>query len=109
MDNEVSFEEFKKLDLRIAEIIEAKEHPDADRLHVLKIALGDEIKQIVAGIREQYATDELIGRKIVVVNNLEPVSIRGEVSNGMLLAARGDDGPVILLPEKDVSSGARVS
>ena len=102
MGDMISFEDFKKLDLRVAEVLEAREHTGADKLHVLKIAIGDETKQIVAGIREQYSPDELVGKKIVIVNNLEPATIRGEESNGMLLAARGDEGPVVLLPEKDV-------
>lgn len=105
----VSFEDFKKLDIRIASIIEVKEHPNADKLYVLKIDVGDQEKQIVAGIRSQYPADRLIGRKIVVVNNLEPAHIRGEESNGMLLAAGGENGPVILVPEQDVSPGAGIT
>lgn len=105
----ISFEDFKKLDLRIAEIIDVSEHPDADKLYVLKIRLDDETKQIVAGIRSSYDAGSLKGKKIAVVNNLEPVMIRGEESNGMLLAASNEGGPVILVPERDVPSGAQIS
>jgi len=104
----VSFDDFKKVDLRVAEILEVNEHPNADRLYVLKIRVGDQEKQIVGGVREHYHPDALVGRKIVVVNNLEPVTIRGEESNGMLLAAKDGDVPVILCPERDVPSGAAI-
>lgn len=102
----VSFEDFKKIDLRVAEVRDVKEHPNADKLYVIQISLGEEEKQIVAGIRSSYTVEELIGKKIVIINNLAPVVIRGEESNGMLLAAGSDNGPVILVPEKDVSKGA---
>ncbi len=104
----IPFEDFKKLDLRIAEIISVKEHPNADKLYVLRIDIGGETKQIVAGIREHYAAEDLVGRKIAVVNNLEPVTIRGEESNGMLLAASGADSVIILVPESDVPAGSPI-
>lgn len=105
----VSFEDFKKLDLRIASIIDAKEHPNADKLYVLQVDVGGETKQVVAGIRGSYSLDELVGRKAVVVNNLEPVTLRGEESSGMILAASTDKGPIILTPERDVPAGSKVS
>ncbi|MFH1877867.1 MAG: methionine--tRNA ligase subunit beta [Candidatus Omnitrophota bacterium] len=105
----IPFGEFKKIDLRIAKVLEAKEHPNADKLYVLKIDVGDEIKQIVAGVRQYYTIDEMVGKKIVIVNNLEAAVIRGEESNGMLLAAKDGDIPVILMPEKDVPAGAGIS
>lgn len=106
----ISIQDFKNLDIRIAEILEAIPHPNADRLYVLKIKIGEETRQIVAGIRLSYPADKLPGRKIVVVTNLEPAVIRGVESNGMLLAASDGSGRVILLaPEQDISSGAKVS
>ncbi|VAW14590.1 Methionyl-tRNA synthetase, partial [hydrothermal vent metagenome] len=66
----LTFEDFKKVKLVSAKILEAKEHPDADRLYVLKIDLGEEQRQLVAGIRNAYSTDDLIGKKIIVVANL---------------------------------------
>lgn len=104
----LSFESFKEMDLRVAKIAEAKDHPNADKLYVLQVEIGEETKQIVAGLREYYQKEDLIGRKVVVINNLEPVTLRGEESNGMLLAANDGTAPVILIPEKDVSSGAQI-
>ncbi len=104
----ITFEEFQRLDLRVAEIIEAREHPDADRLYVLTIDVGGETRQIVAGIRSSYGVDELAGKKVVVVNNIEPATIRGEESAGMLLAAGSEGGPILLVPEKNVPSGTTV-
>jgi len=104
----LSFEDFKKIDIRVAEIVEAREHPNADKLYVLTIRSGGDTKQIVAGIRSTYGIDELKGKKIVVIDNLEPAVIRGEESNGMLLAASSEDGPVLLVPEKEVSPGSQV-
>ncbi len=82
-------------DLRIGEIREAREHPNADRLFVLKVNLGTSEIQLVAGLRKHYTADELVGRKIVVIANLKPTKLRGEVSQGMLLAA--DDGEAVSL------------
>lgn len=104
----ISFEDFKKMDLRVAEVLEVREHSDADKLYVLKIDVGGELKQIVAGVRNQYSMDELTGRKIIVINNLEPVTLRGEESQGMLLAANDEGSPVVLVPEKDVPSGTAI-
>ena len=104
----ITFEEFKKIDLLTARIIEAREHPGADRLYVLIVDTGEEKKQIVAGIRNAYTLDELVGKMVVVANNLEPVTIRGEESFGMLLAAGSEGGPVLLVPEKEVSCGTKI-
>lgn len=104
----ITFEDFKKLELIVAQIKEVKDHPNADRLYLLRIDTGKEEKQIVAGIRANYKPEELVGRKVVVINNLEPAVIRGEASNGMVLAASGEIGPVILFPEKDVPVGSVV-
>ena len=102
----IPYEDFKKLDLRVAQILEVCAHPNADKLYVIKIDIGGETKQIVAGIRLSYPLPEcLVGRKVVVINNLEPAVIRGAESNGMILAASGESGPVILFPEKDVPAG----
>ena len=104
----VSFEDFKKLDLKIAEILDVKDHPNADKLYVLNILVGEETKQIIAGVRGSYSKEDLKGRKIVVINNLEPVTIRGEESNGMLLAADNAGTPIILVPERDVPPGSAI-
>ena len=104
----VTYEDFKKLEFMVAQIKEVSDHPNADRLYVLKVDNGKEVKQIVAGIRGTYTKEELLGRKIVLLNNLEPAVIRGQESQGMLLAATGEAGPIILLPEKDVPVGSIV-
>jgi len=104
----ISFEDFKKVDIRTAKVLEAQDHPQADKLLILKIDVGGEIKQIVAGIKGQYAKEELVNRDIVIVNNLDPAIIRGEESNGMLLAAQ-DEGVISLLSaDKKVKSGSLV-
>ncbi len=106
----VTIDEFMKLDLRVAEIKEAMEHPNADKLLVLKVDVGEDggEKQLVAGIREDYSPDQLIGKKIVVVNNLQPAVLRGEESQGMLLAARDDQKVVLITTESDITSGSKV-
>lgn len=104
----ITYDDFKKLDLRIAEILKVEPHPNADRLWLLTIRIGEEDRQIVAGIKQHYTAEQLLGRKIVVVANLEPAVIRGVESKGMLLAASIADKIVILTPEKDISSGSTV-
>ena len=99
---------FSKLDLKVAKIISVEDHPDADKLIVMKIDLGNEERQIVAGIKKYYSKEELIGRNLIVVKNLKPVNLRGKESNGMLLAAmekKDDEENVKLLSAKNSSPG----
>jgi methionine--tRNA ligase beta chain len=105
----ISIEDFRKVELRVATIKSAEPHPNADKLLVLQVDLGDEQRQICAGIRGQYAPEELLGKQIVVVSNLETAKLRGLDSQGMLLAASDDGRVVILTPEKPVATGAKVS
>ncbi len=105
----ITIDEFRRLELRVATIKKAELHPNADKLLVLQIDLGTEERQIVAGIKGQYAPEELSGKQIVVVANLEPARLRGMESQGMLLAASDGDRIVILTPEKNVTPGARIS
>ena len=104
----ISIQDFSEIDLRVAEIKAVEEHPDADKLLVLKIDTGDGEKQLVAGIKNHYSAEELVGKKIIVVNNLAPAVLRGVESQGMLLAARDGDKVVLLTTEKDVEPGSRV-
>ncbi|MBI5760473.1 MAG: methionine--tRNA ligase subunit beta [Planctomycetales bacterium] len=104
----VNYDTFAKLELRVANVLEAREHPNANKLLLLKIKVGDVEKQIVAGIRGHYESAALVGRQIVVVNNLEPALIRGEESNGMLLAASDDQGVVLLRPDRETACGSKV-
>ena len=103
-----TLEEFKKLELIIAQIKEVKEHPNADRLYVLKVDIGKGEKQLVAGIRQAYSKEELVGRRVVMINNLEPAVIRGEESQGMLLAASDEKGMSILGVDKEIAFGSIV-
>lgn len=108
-ENLIGLEDFQKLDLRVAKILEAEAVPGATRILKLKIEVGDKQKQIVAGIAEHYKPEELVGKKIVVVNNMKPTTIRGVQSEGMILVAKDGKGMVLLGTEKDVDSGAKIS
>lgn len=104
----ISFDDFKKMDLRVGKVLSVENHPNADRLYVLKISLGAEERQLVAGLRPYYAPEQLTGRSIVVVANLEPARVRGVESQGMLLAAGEGDRVCILQPDGDLPAGAQV-
>jgi methionyl-tRNA synthetase len=104
----ISFDEFLKMRLKVATILEAQPHPNADKLYVLKVDLGDKQAQLVAGIRNSYTTEELLGKQIVVLENLQPKALRGVESQGMLLAASSPQGPVLLTPEKEVPVGTLI-
>src|SRR5262245_2948405 len=104
----ITIEEFAKVDLRVATIKAAEPHPNADRLLVLKIDLGTEERQLVAGIRAHYTPEELVGKQIVVVTNLQPATLRGVESQGMLLAASDGEQVIVLSPEKPTAPGAKV-
>ncbi|MGQ3685936.1 MAG: methionine--tRNA ligase subunit beta [Candidatus Loosdrechtia sp.] len=106
----ISIEDFLKIDLRVAEVKHAEPHPNADKLLILKIDAGDGVadRQIVAGIRNSYKPEELVGKRIVIVNNLAPAVLRGVESQGMLLAAKDGDQVVILTTEKDIKPGSKV-
>ena len=104
-----SIEDFKKIELIVAQIKEVKEHPNADRLYVIKVDTGKEERQVVAGIRLAYpAKEALIGRRIILVNNLDPATIRGEESRGMILAASDEQGISVLSPDREVTLGSVV-
>src|SRR5690349_21174062 len=84
----INYDDFSKLDLRVATVLECKPHANADKLLVLQIELaGGEKRQICAGLRLHYQPEQLVGKQIIVVANLEPRQMRGEISQGMLLAA----------------------
>jgi methionyl-tRNA synthetase len=111
MPSTISFEDFVKLDLRIARVTEASQHPNADKLLILKVDLGGETRQLVAGLRGYYEPQDLVGKLIVVVANLAPRKMRGEESQGMLLAASNQNQSqvVLLTPMADIAPGSRVS
>ena len=107
----IQYDDFAKVDLRVAKVLEASNHPNADKLIVLKIDLGFEQRQICAGIRGQYDPTALVGRNIIVVANLAPRMMRGQESKGMLLAASNPDHTRIILlqPDADIEPGSKVS
>jgi methionine--tRNA ligase beta chain len=105
---EITYDDFARLDLRVVKVLAAREHPNADKLLLLQIQVGEVEKQIVAGIRGHYQPADLVGRQIVIVNNLAPAMLRGEESNGMLLAASDDGAVVLLRPDRDCQPGAGI-
>ncbi|MBN1555651.1 MAG: methionine--tRNA ligase subunit beta [Phycisphaerae bacterium] len=111
----ITYDDFAKLDLRVGKVVEAGPHPNADRLLVLKVDLGGETRQIIAGIRASYQPEEILGREIVIVANLQPRKMRGLESQGMLIAAVAADesgektNVVVLTPEKEVPAGTSCS
>ncbi|OYT57978.1 MAG: methionine--tRNA ligase subunit beta [Candidatus Aenigmarchaeota archaeon ex4484_14] len=110
MTERISFKEFQKLDIRVGTVTDFKDHPNADKLVLLQVDLGDETRQLVAGIKGHYTKEELVGKQIVVLCNLEPAMLRGEKSDGMLLAADDEKEGIISLlrPEKPVKNGTKV-
>jgi methionyl-tRNA synthetase len=106
----INFDMFKKIELRVAKVTQAEKVEKADKLLKLQIDLGEEQRQIIAGIAEHYSPEELVGKQIVVVANLEPATIRGVESNGMLLAATDETGKLsLVVPEKSMVDGAKIS
>ncbi len=107
----VTYDDFAKLDLRVATIVQAEPHPNADKLIVMQVDLGTEKRQIIAGLRQYYDPAAMVGKQIIVVANLAPRMMRGMESNGMLLAASSPDHSrvIVLTPEKDIEPGAVVT
>jgi methionyl-tRNA synthetase len=103
----ISYKDFEKLDIRTGEIVEAAKHPNADKLVVMKVDIG-EIVTVVAGIKQWYDPQELVGKKVILLANLEPITLRGVKSNGMILAAEDEKGVSLLTVDKDVESGSQI-
>ena len=103
-----TIEDFRKLEFKIGEIKEVQEHPNADKLYVITIDLGDKTKQVVAGIKNSYAKEDLIGKQVVVIDNLEPAILRGVESQGMLLAASDEEGITVIIPQRKTKLGSIV-
>ena len=134
----VTFDDFKKLEIIVARIERVRDHPNADKLFILEVNIGETSargrspasarggcapgtrgwsasggasggkKEIVAGIKNFYTKDELIGKDIVMVNNLTPAVIRGVESNGMLLAVEDENGIRLIMPDEPVKPGSRI-
>jgi methionyl-tRNA synthetase len=114
----ITFDDFKKLEIIVARVTNVRDHPNADKLIILEVDTGKTPseggqaaggkKEIVAGIKNFYSKDELIGKDIVIINNLQPVVIRGVESNGMLLAAECENGISVIMPDKPAKPGSKV-
>ncbi|MGC8765279.1 MAG: methionine--tRNA ligase [Brevinematia bacterium] len=107
----ITIDDFKKIDIRVAEVLEVNPIEKSNKLLKLKIKVGDVEKQIVAGIKQFYKPEELVGKKIIVLNNLEPAKLMGETSEGMLLAASNEDKTslAILTVDRDIENGSKIS
>jgi methionine--tRNA ligase beta chain len=105
----IDYDYFSKIELKVASIKEAVRVENSDKLILLKIDLGNEERQIVAGIATSYTAQELVGKQIIVVANLEPRQLMGLESQGMLLASSSENGPVLLIPDKAVKPGSKIS
>ena len=105
----VSLADFQRMEFRVATVLEAKAHANAEKLLVLQIRLGEGRKQIVAGIRQFREPESLVGRQVIVVDNLEPAVLRGERSEGMLLAVLDGESFALVVPDAEVRDGSRVT
>lgn len=103
-----TYDDFKKLEFKVARIKDVVEHPNADRLYVVTVDLGDKTKQVVAGIRSTYKKEDLIGRQVVLVDNLDPAMLRGVESQGMILAASDENGSSIVTLARETKLGSIV-
>ena len=104
----ISFDDFNKLDIRIGTILEAKKVEEADKLLKLKVDLGDEKRTLVAGIAETYQSEDIIGKQLPILINLEPKTLRGIESQGMILAVDIDGKATLIHPDKNVPNGSKV-
>jgi methionine--tRNA ligase beta chain len=103
----IKFNDFKKLDIRIGKILSAEKVENADKLLKLRVDVGEE-RQLIAGIAETYSPEDLVGKEIPVLVNLEPAKIKGVESNGMILAIEVDGKAILINPDKEVKPGSKV-
>lgn len=104
----ITFKDFKKLEIKIGTIVSAEKIENADKLIKLIIDIGEEKREIIAGIAQFYITEELVGKQVPILVNLEPKTFMGYTSYGMLLAADDAGKPVLLLPDKKILPGSMV-
>ena len=112
MDNKISIDYFKKVDMRVGKILSVEKIPNRDKLYKLQVDIGEEKpRQIITGLVPYYSTDELLGKQIIVLANLKPAKFAGEISEGMLLAAESENHSkcVILTVDKEIEVGTRIS
>jgi methionyl-tRNA synthetase len=106
--NLITIQDFQRLEIKIAEVKSAEPVPNTSKLLKLTVDIGGEERTLVAGIAETYSSQDVIGRQIVVLTNLQPATIRGVPSQGMLLAAEVDGKAILLTPDKPVPVGSKV-
>ena len=105
----ISFNEFKKLDLRVGKVLDVEDVEGADKLYLLTVDIGDETRKLVAGIKPWFEKEQLIGKNVVVIVNLEPKVIRGIESKGMILATLFDNNLSLLTTDKEVPAGSKIT
>lgn len=105
----IKIADFKKVELKIATVKAVADHPNADRLYVVTVDLGSEERQLVAGIKPHYRPEELVGKRVVVVTNMETAKLRGVESHGMLLAASSGGAVTVLTTDREAAPGSAVS
>jgi methionyl-tRNA synthetase len=103
-----TYEDFKKIEFRVGKVKDVVDHPNADKLYVVTVDLGDRTKQVVAGVKNFYKKEDLIGKLVVVVDNLDPAMLRGVESNGMILAASDDISLSVVTLDKEIKLGGIV-
>jgi len=107
--NMITVDDFKKIELKVAKILEAERVEGSDKLIKMQLSLGEEKRQVIGGIGKAYEPEQLIGREIIIVANLEPRSLMGLESQGMLLAASDENGIALLAPDKEVLPGSKIN
>ena len=110
MSEQVSYRDFKRLDIRMGTVRECVKVKGSDKLYALQVDMGDEVRQIVTSLVDYYTEEELTGKRIAVVMNLKPAKIFGQMSYGMLLAAETKEGDLALLTtDNPIADGARIT
>jgi len=110
MSESVSIQEFQRIDLRVGKVLDVRDHPNASKLYVMDVDLGPDLgtRQLIAGMKPYMPADALKGQLVIVVANLEPATLRGERSEGMLLAAQEGDQVVCLTTASPLAPGSKV-
>ena len=103
-----TYDDFKKLEFKVAKIKDVQDHPNADRLYVITVDLGDKTRQVVAGIKGSNTKEDLLGKQVVIVDNLDPAVLRGVESQGMILAASDENGSSIVTVAREMKLGSVV-
>ncbi|MCW1292843.1 MAG: methionine--tRNA ligase subunit beta [Candidatus Parvarchaeota archaeon] len=106
---EITKEEFEKLNLVVGKIIDVSEIPKSDKLLKIKISIGENTKTVVSGIKKWYKKEELLGKKVILLENIKPAKFLGEISEGMILAASDGENVSLLTVDKEIKEGSKVS